>query len=881
MDLLTPARQHPVRTFLLALATRHQLVELCQEKRVPRYGSKSELASRVLKAYLPKELLDKLLTGESLEWWAVSFLKALMDGCSTKDEILDHKLVRRVLETISADKSTPSYYKDGLPERFVRWNRRFLAKRGMVSLGRRHGKWTYTVLAPFQDHFRLLVQRVSPEQVLERYQSSPLYLHFQQPARFRGFGILQSRNTLVGAQPPSFADEDAQIKKVIAFSDYRVQDIDLLIDFIKKVNPPPDLLLYGGDDVDRFGRLPDDYLRGSLLKAKDTPVGEVREVGPDLYSFRLQASFQDRDSMLTEITKQIVSQRTIAGKLQDNLVRALKESKNEREIVGVAVQTLQEHGCAVKRVSPTVPTFRKEPSTLYRLHLEIEAEGFKTLVSLSKGPDEEPSCFVHSDWPVFVPKELSSSNPIDGARIREFLATRCAMLFEANLQSETVVGVIHVVNQQRNLFEELASLSKYGLCAVIGNDDHPAVRAIIHGKGVYNVHERPVILGDYAVIGMEGACIKPGEPNPGLVLYNEDEVSAHLNSFWEHVSDKRLIIISHNPPFETLDHALRFGERDIGSETLRRFIQENKTVSLVISGHVHYCGGKSANLGNAVVVNAASHDHQGDPGRVAIIDLSSNGLATVEWHILHELSEIFGVGERTAYKFQNAGIRKPEDLVAANFESVSNKTGLSVRTLRGLALRARAIVEDRVYRLGSFTPPSHPRIYLDIETDLTQTLVWLVGVHSDARDASACFFANSPDEEKEILLSLLDFVGKEPDATICSFSGSNFDRRVLQKRLQAHQLPTDLSDRIVDLCPLIRRSVALPLKSYKLKSLAGHFGYQYKHRTIDGWDVAMMYLDYLRNKDTSLRQTFEEYNHDDVMSLPHLIESISALTQGA
>ena len=43
----------------------------------------------------------------------------------------------------------------------------------------------------------------------------------------------------------------------------------------------------------------------------------------------------------------------------------------------------------------------------------------------------------------------------------------------------------------------------------------------------------------------------------------------------------------------------------------------------------------------------------------------------------------------------------------------------------------------------------------------------------------------------------------------------------------------------------------------------------------------MMYIDYLRNNDASLRQKFEEYNHDDVMSLPHLIESLSALTQVA
>src|SRR5438552_9260760 len=116
----------------------------------------------------------------------------MIGRCSAKDEILEHEIVRRVLEAISADQSTPSYYKNDLPDKFVRWNRRFLVKRGMVSLGRRHGKSTFTLLAPFQDHLSLIVQMMSQEQILERYKSGPLYLHFQEPARSRGAGILQS-----------------------------------------------------------------------------------------------------------------------------------------------------------------------------------------------------------------------------------------------------------------------------------------------------------------------------------------------------------------------------------------------------------------------------------------------------------------------------------------------------------------------------------------------------------------------------------------------------------------------------------------------------------------------------------------------------------------
>ena len=40
--------------------------------------------------------------------------------------------------------------------------------------------------------------------------------------------------------------------KILAFSDYRVQNIELLIEFLQKMRTKPDLILYGGDDVDRF-----------------------------------------------------------------------------------------------------------------------------------------------------------------------------------------------------------------------------------------------------------------------------------------------------------------------------------------------------------------------------------------------------------------------------------------------------------------------------------------------------------------------------------------------------------------------------------------------------------------------------------------------------
>lgn len=58
---------------------------------------------------------------------------------------------------------------------------------------------------------------------------------------------------------------------------------------------------------------------------------------------------------------------------------------------------------------------------------------------------------------------------------------------------------------RENLFEELASLSRYGLCAVAGNDDAPPAREFISGQNVYPAHSRALVLGGFAVVGVEGA----------------------------------------------------------------------------------------------------------------------------------------------------------------------------------------------------------------------------------------------------------------------------------------------------------------------------------------------------------------------------------------
>jgi Icc-related predicted phosphoesterase len=159
---------------------------------------------------------------------------------------------------------------------------------------------------------------------------------------------------------------------------------------------------------------------------------------------------------------------------------------------------------------------------------------------------------------------------------------------------------------RRNLFQQIARLSVNGLCAVAGNDDPPACRDLIAGKHVYAVHSCALVLGRFAVVGAEGAPLFQNDTehrNIGRLLYPE-RVTALQTKRWRTsvLAKKKLIIVSHAPPFGVLDSAVRYGPygpRSIGSQPLREFLETDTNSLLCVCGHVHRCGGQPPRFAGA------------------------------------------------------------------------------------------------------------------------------------------------------------------------------------------------------------------------------------------------------------------------------------------
>src|SRR5262249_37546292 len=161
-----------------------------------------------------------------------------------------------------------------------------------------------------------------------------------------------------------------------------------------------------------------------------------------------------------------------------------------------------------------------------------------------------------------------------------------------------------------NLFEEIARHAKYGVCAVAGNDDADA-KGYLTGKSVTAVHRCAAVIGSFAVVGLEGAPFFPpgsGENmNMGPLLYS-DVLAGCQTKTWDFFGDKNLIIVSHAPPFGTLDRAIRFGVRSIGSKPLREYLTRSTNAILCVCGHVHSCGGEMERVGGGTVVDAGATD---------------------------------------------------------------------------------------------------------------------------------------------------------------------------------------------------------------------------------------------------------------------------------
>jgi predicted RecB family nuclease len=238
----------------------------------------------------------------------------------------------------------------------------------------------------------------------------------------------------------------------------------------------------------------------------------------------------------------------------------------------------------------------------------------------------------------------------------------------------------------------------------------------------------------------------------------------------------------------------------------------------------------------------------------------------------YPIEKIYGVGARYAESFKRQGIETIGDIAAIQqIDQYEEPLGIPSKVLHKIRLRAQSYINGQVYQTETIEFPGDRLIYIDIETDERCSKIWLIGLLVDGHFTQ--LYADSWEDERQILEEFLSFLGTHRGYTLVSYSGTGFDYRVTlnaMKRLGIDPRPLEEFCH-VDLCTVLRRSFIFPHHSYGLKELGVYLNYSFKQTNLDGLDIARAYQRHV-DHGLPLEDGVLVYNEDDVRVVRHLFE---------
>lgn len=435
--------------------------------------------------------------------------------------------------------------------------------------------------------------------------------------------------------------------------------------------------------------------------------------------------------------------------------------------------------------------------------------------------------------------------------------------------------LMRFLDEGTNHFAEIVEATAIeSVLFVAGNDDPPLIiSSVAESDDVHNLHQAPFEHEGFVFFGQEGSL------GPGITTYSEEKIRAHLHAQFECVSDYQPIVVSHVPPYGILDIGQRFGQQHIGSRAVREFI-ENVKSPLTICGHCHQFGGRSKEHASGTVINIASHDDKGAVGRYAIIDVMEDGIdctlgSTVDLG-QNKLTDLIQVGRRRAKHFHELGITSLEEITEEHREQLTSLPGVGPWHIDRWIVQAEALQAEKITIFGeSFSELySKPLVLFDIETDLKQEQIWLIGVYNYAAGEFVQFF--EPDAQRKLLTDFLEYLGNHGTPTLVYYGGNRFDEQCLTQRIEEYGLTsaTENYDTFYDLGIKAQQSLFGPFTSYRLKDVATSLGYEYTHANIDGFIVGSQYTKYLLDGIEPEWKPLQEHNRDDVLALKTVTDFI-------
>lgn len=186
------------------------------------------------------------------------------------------------------------------------------------------------------------------------------------------------------------------------------------------------------------------------------------------------------------------------------------------------------------------------------------------------------------------------------------------------------------------LFSELNK--KIRIVGVWGNADHvKMINKVPLDDHIEIIHNRVVRSGDFYLLGYSGRPLYIFEKeNRDQRAFTEDEIYTDLDMLFRQLKDKKLILVTHDPPYKILDQVVEeyreygvgtYGERarngHIGSVGLRKIVDRYKPM-LHVCSHIHEC--KGVLVKETIFINNGS---VGEDEEIAEVSIDSEGTTVI------------------------------------------------------------------------------------------------------------------------------------------------------------------------------------------------------------------------------------------------------------
>lgn len=197
--------------------------------------------------------------------------------------------------------------------------------------------------------------------------------------------------------------------------------------------------------------------------------------------------------------------------------------------------------------------------------------------------------------------------------------------------------------------------------------------------------------------------------------------------------------------------------------------------------------------------------------------------------------------------------------------------GVGDKVADKILLHARALTDDQsiVFKPVKLPPPSPYDVFYDIESIPNEQFHYLMGfvVQRNSQWMYEYDLAEQASDEASMwhsFLNRLDEFLQHEGAHVYHYGA--YEKTAIKQLTERHGGSAQaerLLDRLVNLEKAIKKSIALPLHSYSLKSVAPWLGFNWDSETTSGGASVIDFINWLDNGDRSYISRILHYNEED------------------